>query len=78
MPLCFTDVKGDGKKRKFKPLEAMRKLFKGGRKRSKSKEDQQGTIVTQKAKSTPALQTADEDDDDGGFVTVLLSACSSC
>ncbi|XP_041356832.1 dentin sialophosphoprotein-like [Gigantopelta aegis] len=64
-----TDVKGDGKKRKFKPLEAMRKLFKGGRKRSKSKDDQQGTIVTQKAKSTPALQTAneDEDDDDGGF-----------
>lgn len=64
----FPDAKLEGKKKKFKPLEAMRKLFKGGRKRSKSKEEQV-SIVSLKAKSTGALHIEPpEDDDDGGYV----------
>ena len=53
---------GDGKKKKFKPLSAVRKLF-GGKKRKKEE-----TVVAVKARSTTALHgdLNDTDDDDGG------------
>ncbi|KAK3719849.1 hypothetical protein RRG08_040150 [Elysia crispata] len=62
------DMRGaDGKKKKFKPLSAVRKLF-GGKKRKKEE-----SVVAVKAQSTTALHSSryrdeeDEDDDDGGF-----------
>lgn len=61
------ELKGDGKKRKFKPLEAMRKLFGKGKRKAK---DEQVSVVAVKAKSTTALHhhnDDDDDDDDGGF-----------
>ncbi|GFS07254.1 hypothetical protein ElyMa_001245600 [Elysia marginata] len=61
------DMRGaDGKKKKFKPLSAVRKLF-GGKKRKKEE-----SVVAVKAQSTTALHSSrfadddDEDDDDGG------------
>ena len=65
--LTVSDMRGaDGKKKKFKPLSAVRKLF-GGKKRKKEE-----TVVAVKAQSTTALHSSrfgedeDEDDDDGG------------
>ena len=60
------ELKADGKKRKFKPLEAMRKLFGKGKRKAK---DDPVSVVAVKAKSTTALHHShhdDEDDDDGG------------
>ncbi|KAL8587655.1 hypothetical protein ACOMHN_045344 [Nucella lapillus] len=59
------ELKGDGKRRKFKPLEAMRKLFSKGKRKAK---DEQVSVVAVKAKSTTALyhHDDDDDDDDGG------------
>ncbi|CAG5118211.1 unnamed protein product, partial [Candidula unifasciata] len=56
-------VRGDGRKRKFKPLSAMKKFF-------TKKKDKKDSVVAVKAKSTTALPAEtddDEDDDDGGF-----------
>ncbi|GFO34370.1 hypothetical protein PoB_006087500 [Plakobranchus ocellatus] len=58
----------DGKKKKFKPLSAVRKLF-GGKKRKKEE-----AVVAVKARSTTALHSRypedgeeeEEEDDDGG------------
>nr|KAG5701765.1 hypothetical protein BaRGS_000755 [Batillaria attramentaria] len=55
------ELKGDGKKRKFKPFEAVRKFF--GKNKRKSK-DEQVSVVAVKAKSTTALHN--DEDDDGG------------
>ncbi|XP_012941418.1 platelet binding protein GspB [Aplysia californica] len=58
------DIRGDGKKKKFKPLSAVRKLF--GKKRKKEE-----SVVAVKAQSTTALHSeyVEEEDDDGGFKT---------
>lgn len=64
--MCFAELKADGKKRKFKPLEAMRKFFGKGKRKSK---DDQVSVVAVKAKSTTALHHSNNDgdeDDDGG------------
>ncbi|KAK6172301.1 hypothetical protein SNE40_015990 [Patella caerulea] len=64
------DQDGKDKKKKLKPFEAFRRLFKSTRKRSsKSKDDPQVSIVSVKAKSTTALHSGsnEDDDDDGGF-----------
>ncbi|XP_050415429.1 mucin-2 isoform X2 [Patella vulgata] len=61
---------GKDKKKKLKPFEAFRRLFKSTRKRSsKSKDDPQVSIVSVKAKSTTALHSGsnEDDDDEGGF-----------
>ncbi|BFZ15148.1 hypothetical protein BsWGS_18187 [Bradybaena similaris] len=58
------DVRGgDGRKKKFKPLSAMKKFF-------TKKKDKKDSVVAVKAKSTTALPSEDDDDDeddDGGF-----------
>ncbi|XP_076468169.1 uncharacterized protein LOC143298994 isoform X2 [Babylonia areolata] len=65
------ELKGDGRKRRFKPLEAVRKLF--GKGKRKGKDCEQVSVVAVKAKSTTALHSTrlgdddEEDDDDGGF-----------
>lgn len=56
------ELRGDGKKRKFKPFEKVRKFFGKGKRKAK---DESVSVVAVKATSTPALY--DTDDDDGGF-----------
>ncbi|XP_025084977.1 LOW QUALITY PROTEIN: mucin-5AC-like [Pomacea canaliculata] len=58
------ELKADGKKRKFKPLQAMRKLFSKGRRKAKD-DASPVSVVAIKARSTNTLQ--EDDDDDGGF-----------
>ncbi|XP_069130585.1 neurofilament heavy polypeptide-like isoform X4 [Argopecten irradians] len=78
--VSFEDGRGDGKKKKFKPLERMFKFFKSGKKRSKSKE-RDPNIVSVKSKSTSALHKeitpGDEDEEDGGFNRVPLGGTRS-
>ncbi|CAL1538219.1 unnamed protein product [Lymnaea stagnalis] len=62
VPMDDDDIRGDGKKKKFKPLSAMKKFF-----RQKKKKDE---VVAVKAQSTTAIPVGtddDDDDDDGGF-----------
>ncbi|XP_033742162.1 mucin-5AC-like isoform X3 [Pecten maximus] len=78
--VTFEDGRGDGKKKKFKPLERMFKFFKSGKKRSKSKE-RDPNIVSVKSKSTSALYKeishGDEDEEDGGFKRMPLGGTRS-
>ncbi|XP_060070173.1 cell surface glycoprotein 1-like isoform X2 [Ylistrum balloti] len=78
--VTFEDGRGDGKKKKFKPLERMFKFFKSGKKRSKSKE-RDPNIVSVKSKSTSALHKevphGEDDEEDGGFQRVPLGGTRS-
>ena len=59
---CFIDAKDSKGKKKFKPLEKMRRFFKGSSKKSTKSKD-----AGVKAQSTGALAGgASEDEDDGG------------
>lgn len=61
--VTFEEPKGE-KKKKFNPLEKMRKFFRSSKKQSKSKD-----VTQSKSRSTGALHqsTTSDDEDDGGF-----------
>ncbi|XP_029648829.1 mucin-17-like isoform X1 [Octopus sinensis] len=69
---AIADNKNENKKRKFNPLVAVRKFFKGNKKRSKLKDNEEISIVSMRAKSTSALHRQSVEDydeeDDGGFL----------
>ncbi|XP_052829627.1 probable serine/threonine-protein kinase nek3 [Octopus bimaculoides] len=71
-PTAIADSKNESKKRKFNPLVAVRKFFKGSKKRSKLKDNEEISIVSMRAKSTSALHRQSVEDydeeDDGGFL----------
>ncbi|KAJ8298002.1 hypothetical protein KUTeg_024533 [Tegillarca granosa] len=61
--VTFEEPKGE-KKKKFNPLEKMRKFFRSSKKQSKSKD-----VTQSKSRSTGALHqsTTSDDEDDGGI-----------
>ncbi|GAB1604593.1 mucin-17-like [Argonauta hians] len=65
----LADGRSENRRRKFKPLHAVRRFFKGNKKRSKSKDSDEINIVSVRAKSTSALhsQSVEDYEDDGGF-----------
>lgn len=62
---AFTDDSKEGKKKKFRPFEAVRKFFKSGKKGVKSKEYVRESAV--KSRSLQRITGLDDSDDDGGF-----------
>ncbi|XP_052721346.1 proteoglycan 4-like isoform X2 [Crassostrea angulata] len=70
---AVTEDEQKDKKKKFRPLEKMRKFFKSSKKSSKTKD-------SDKAKSTGALHKEaeqSEDDDDGGFARLPMGGTRS-
>lgn len=57
---CIISEGREGKKKKFRPFEAVRKFFKGGKKGNKSESRSQSRSLQ--------MINAEDSDDDGGFV----------